>query len=392
MRNLANQVQRKDQQSSGLPRNVQEEIKRASREMSSASNSLRRQNTEIAASRGARAADRLRRLENMLHQDQKESLRQELEEIDKDLQGLADAQKQLSNEVQDLSQQASRNDTTGQAERLAEAQKRQEKLRKAYEAMQEQIRDMAEASRQSRDELGRGMNEFNSEMEKADVVPKMQQAEQLMQKGQLNSAARAETDIENTMERVQQDLVSLRGRLAESQEEKMELALNQTRRLREDLENLQQESQNQGNQQTQTNQRGQTQGQLAGPSESRSSSGEMDQESMRRWNEQLARNMDDLDQIQNSVGVDSSLAGQFSQLRDNWHGVIRNFAGKGSRDRFQMIEQLVMDPIKDLEAELAQRLELMKNTEKLYLAREERIPSEYRELVQKYYEAISETK
>ncbi len=72
-------------------------------------------------------------------------------------------------------------------------------------------------------------------------------------------------------------------------------------------------------------------------------------------------------------------------------GTIRSFSG-GLPERFQLIEDQVLNPLKAFEAELAQKLEIMKNKEKLFLTREEKIPPEYEALVEKYYEALSKTK
>ena len=78
-------------------------------------------------------------------------------------------------------------------------------------------------------------------------------------------------------------------------------------------------------------------------------------------------------------------------LSQNMEGMIRSFSG-GLPERFQLIEEQVLNPLKAFEAELAHKLEIMKNKEKLFLAREEKIPPEYEALVEKYYEALSKTK
>ena len=76
------------------------------------------------------------------------------------------------------------------------------------------------------------------------------------------------------------------------------------------------------------------------------------------------------------------------QLKKNLNGVLRTFTG-GVTERMQLIEEQVLIPLKGLEAELAQKLDLLKSKEKFFLAREEQIPAGYEELVQKYYEALS---
>ncbi|MFQ5677207.1 MAG: hypothetical protein ACE5G1_15040, partial [bacterium] len=89
--------------------------------------------------------------------------------------------------------------------------------------------------------------------------------------------------------------------------------------------------------------------------------------------------------------VDSSLSNDFRQINRDMQGVVRTFKG-GLQERFQLIENLVLDPLKAFEADLARKLETMKNREKLFLAREEKIPAEYQEMVEQYYEALSKTR
>ena len=94
--------------------------------------------------------------------------------------------------------------------------------------------------------------------------------------------------------------------------------------------------------------------------------------------------------IEQALQADSSLARQAGQLNRNLQKTLSSFRG-GVAERLSLIQQQVLIPLRGLEAELAQRLELEKNREKLFLAREDKVPPGYEELVQKYYEALSET-
>ncbi|RMD93665.1 MAG: hypothetical protein D6813_03675, partial [Calditrichaeota bacterium] len=113
-------------------------------------------------------------------------------------------------------------------------------------------------------------------------------------------------------------------------------------------------------------------------------------EQAQRWREELYRTLNDLQNIQNIVKVDTSLSRDINDISRQINGIVRNFGG-GDPNKLSLIEKGVLTPLKNFEAELAQKLELLDSKEKLFMAREEKIPPGYETLVQKYYEAISET-
>ena len=190
----------------------------------------------------------------------------------------------------------------------------------------------------------------------------------------------------------------LRSALAETDEEKLDLALNQTRKLRENLESVQRQIQNLSrNNDEQTQEGTQKTGKQnttrvqAGPGGNNMPPQQMERNKLDRLNDELAQGLKDLEFIQQSTQVDTSLSRQAAQLNQNLQGIIRTFSG-GDQRRIQIIENLMLVPLKGFEAELTQKLEIMKNKEKLFIAREEKIPPEYEALVEKYYETLSKTK
>lgn len=382
---LARQAQQMQQGNSELPRDMQERLRKATSEMTNASNNLRNQNTELAAAKGTRALDRLQQLEDSLRRNQKESLRRELSELEQQFQRMADAQRKLSEEVETLSPQQQELEKS-----LQGARENQSQIREEMKDATERLEALVSQSRQNQNEMSREMNEAKREIERSEIEKKMQRAEQLLQEKQLHSAHEAQRDLAASMEKLEQKMTQLRGLMAETEEEKLDLALNQTRRLRDQLESMQREAES-----LQRGQAGEQSGQgeqasQAGPGESGRPMQDLDPEKLDRWNEQLARSRNDLEMLQQNIRIDSSLAGKARRINKNLEGVVRTFNG-GTAERWQLIEQQVLEPLKHLEAELAQKLELLNNKEKLFLARDEQIPSEYKELVEKYYEVLSRT-
>ncbi|MCH7755066.1 hypothetical protein IH970_08085 [candidate division KSB1 bacterium] len=388
---LTRKMQRSGQSNSNLPRDVQDDLRRATNEMNNASNNLRQNNMDRAAAKGTQALNRLKRLQEKLQQNQKESLRRQIESLEQQFERLAEAQRDLTKDVEDL-----KNQETPNQNQLQEAREKQATLKDNFETSKGQVNSLSRQARENKKEFSREINKLLQEMKQAGLDKKMESAENLLKQNRLNSALQAEKDILNSLEQLREKLTNMRGIFAETDEEKLDLALNQTRRLRENLESMKRETQGferakKTQQEGKQNQSGQSsENRQAGPGEGQRPEQTVDPQRL-DWNKQLAENLRNLQHIQRAVQGDSSLSREFQKLSQNMEGMIRSFSG-GLPERFQLIEEQVLNPLKAFEAELAHKLEILKNKEKLFLAREEKIPPEYEALVEKYYEVLSKTK
>ncbi len=388
---LTRQMDQNQRQSGNLSREVQDNLRQASSEMNNASHNLRNDNAELAAAKGTRALNRLNQLENMLRENQKESLRRELNELQQDFQELTDAQRNLAEEVRDLS-----GDSGKTTEKLQQARNEQQKLRQGFDDIERQTESLAQSAAGNKDRVARDMKKLADDLARAGLAESMKNAEKLLEEEKLSSALQAEKDIVSKLERTGNQLTELRTALAETEEEKLDLALNQTRRLRQQIESIdRQNRQVQGESQQAGGESSAQQGggtpRQAGPGEGGQNSETLDPADLDWMNEQLARSVQDLETLQRGLRADTSLAAQAGALTDQIDNLLRTFTG-GAPERLSQIQQHVLVPLKGLEAELAQRLELIKNREKLFLAREEKVPPGYEALVEKYYEALSKTK
>ncbi len=374
-------------QNNRLSRQARENLKRASSEMSNASHNLRNDNTELAAAKGTRALNRLSKLQEMLQRNQKDSLRREVAELDEKFQDLAAEQSRLQERVKNLRGKTDKEKQEG----LQQAGERQHLLKEDLSAAQESLQAASSKARSNRDDFARDLSKVEQGLRQAGLDKKMERAEKLLAEDKLNSAAQAGKDILAALDRTGKELTKLRSALAETAEEKLDLALNQTRRLRDQIEAVEKRSRELQNESQQGEQGADGQsGNKAGATEGNTQQQSLDPAQLDWMEEALANGLKDLDMIETALQADSSLARQAGQLNRNLQRTVSTFRG-GMAERLTLIQQQVLIPLRGLEAELAQRLELVKNREKLFLAREEKVPPGYEELVQKYYEALSET-
>ena len=392
---LARHAQQMQNQNRNLPRDVQDSLRRATSEMTRASNNLRRDNPDLAAAKGRQALNRLQQLQRRLERNQNESLRKQLHTLQDQFEQLAREQKKLTEELARLNRNAPDAGDT-QREKREQLQQRQRSLRQEFSEAKRQMNEVAGQAGRSRNRASRELRKFSRDLDRSRIQQKMQEAERLVEKQRLNSALQAGRDIQALLNKKAEELARLRTKLAESPEEKLDVALDETRKLREGLETAQKEVQELQREQPagepgqEPSQQAQRQRQ-AGPGETRRPPQNLDPRQLDWFNERLAESLQDLDFIQQSVQMDSSLRQQAQQLSENVRDLMRTFTG-GDPQRFQIIEERILFPLKTFEAELAQKLELVKNKEKLFLARDEKIPPEYRDLVEKYYEALSDRK
>ncbi|NIR70437.1 hypothetical protein GWO43_03805 [candidate division KSB1 bacterium] len=392
-RRLAQESRQMQRQNSHFPREMQESLRRAMQEMTNTSNNLSRDNSDLARAKGQQALNKLRDLEDLLRRNQKESLRRQLKSLQQEFQNLAKEQKELTNDLANLPK---KDDQEKRQQELQKSREKQARLKEDFTRAQEHIKSLSNQATRNRNKASRELRKFSKDLQREEIEKKMETAGNLLKEDRLNSAQQAGQDIQKMLERNAEKLTQLRSEFAESVEEKMDVALDQTRKLRENLES----AKRQAERETEGRKKGERGGEdlareegrprEAGPGETERPPQEVDPTKLDWWNEELSKSMKDLEFIRQSLQVDSSLSRQAREINENLTDIMRTFTG-GDPQRLDVIEQQILTPLKNFEAELAQKLDLIKNKEKLFLAREEKIPPEYKDMVEKYYEALSET-
>ncbi|MCG8606849.1 hypothetical protein MJD09_17920 [bacterium] len=393
---LARQMQQQNRQNSGMPREMQDNLRRATSDMNNASNNMRQDNAELAAAKGQQALNRLKRMEELLERNQKQSLRRQFESLQERMQKMAEAQEKLTKDVEVMSKAGGKSEDKKTSEsHKQEAQGEQERLKQEFGEIEKNVKSLARKTRKAKNEAAREIGEFSKELQQAEIKEKMAEAEEMLKEDRLNSAAQAGRDIQKMLEDMTEKFSKVRGAFAETEEEKLDVAMDQTKELRENLESLQRQMKElerkseRGSEQKELAGDPNSQRTQAGPQENRGPNQKLDPSKL-DWRDELAKARRDLDFIQESASFDTSLSNQARRLSQSLDNMVRTFRG-GDENRLKLIEAQVLIPLKSFEAELAQKLELIKNKEKLFLARDEEIPPEYEHLVEKYYEALSKT-
>lgn len=420
VQNLARQMHQLGQSSQSGQQSLQQledNLRQTADDMTRTTDNLRRENLANAGAEGNRALDRLRDLEEQLQQQRSESMRENLGQLREEMQQLAESQKQLSDDLQRQGNNApaAGAEQRGQwQERQQELQRRANRAREDLQKAQENTRRAAgeeamagqEKSAREKQELSQDLRKLAEEFDRRRIVERMQQAGESIQQERLGEAERAQREAAQNLKKLEEQLGESLSQLAEAPEEKLDLALQETQRLRRELE----ESLREGAAATPSGQQpqgGRSDSPSNKPSEGRGGQNPSSQlapngapsggnpsdemlrpEEMNWWSERAWQGIRNLEKINPFLRADTSLADDYARLMQNYRGVLRTFRGGDPLKREQIEKQLI-DPLRRFEAELATRLAVLQHQQNILTVRDEPVPPQYREMVDKYFEMLS---
>jgi hypothetical protein len=401
-KNLARQMRLLGQNSSTNQQSLQqleENLRQAADDMKRTTDNLRRDNLANAGAEGNRALERLRRLEEQLQQQRSNSLREDLTKLRDELQRLADSQTQLSDELEREAGAPRTEQKQQWRERQRDLQRRADRAREELHKTEQTASNssstgQAEQAREKR-ELAQDLRKLTQEFDQRRISERMTDASEAIQQERIDEAARAQREAAQNLKHLEKGLGVSLSQLAEAPEEKLDVALQETQRLRRDLEeNARERSNKTPSDQPQDENRGgqPNQNPQVAPNGSPAGVTPSDQrlrpEEMNWWSERAWQGIRDLEKLSPFLKADTALADDYARLMQNYRGTVRTFRG-GDPLRRDQIEKQLIDPLRRFEAELAARLAALQNQQQMLTARDEPVPAQYREMVDKYFETLS---
>ena len=391
-------------------REMDEGLERVAENMREAEQALRRGDEQRAQQEQQQALNELSRLEERLRMAGTEGTRQQIDELAQNFRQLQEQEEGLAQDLEEATEAQAR---SGQAdpeamERLAE---KRQALREALDEIRQQAEAVEERTAREDPELAAAARNAVQQMRRQALEEKMESQERALEQGWLDRAGRQQEEIATSLERMEESMRTFDGGLPVTEEEQLARALDDVRALQEQLDDLQRQqaasSQEQGSQQqgqpnTDGNERAQNEGRTGGEgeqaeSEAQAGSGgqgtDQDQRAQAaRRQSQLERAQESLERLQQRLDGNQAAQGPLRQLQRSLNAVGRadhtgtRIEGENAGDYFS---EQVYDPLSQLELELAQQLGEVEMQKKLYGARRADVPPEYRDLVERYYEALS---
>ncbi len=405
---LSQQAQQMAQQLGNMQQNAQgsqgqrldqagQAMQQAGEQMQQASQGMQQQEPQLSAAKGQKAEERLEEAIEQLEQVASEFTDAALERAAQQTQQLIEAQSDVQQETQELRNRSQQSEMRPEDFRKAsELANEQRELQRDLESLESTLENLPEQLGEENPEAARNVTEAMRRLTEEQTAGDMSTAQRALQWRSFRAADQNQQEVVETLRQVQGDLQQAQANMANTEEEQLEAALQQLQQAREQMEDIQRELETmEGQEQTDEQRRQQ---QLA----------EQQQQIQERM--QQAQQAMENQQDGQQPGQDGQQPGQDGQQAEGENQEART----GGRESGREIEELWLDlldtmdyrppnrsnpfpnyelvvrDLAKLEAALEERLNTLQEKKRLTQVAKEDVPPEYRQLVDNYYESLSQ--
>ena len=389
---MSNNPQQQQQRSQDMNESLDQAmngLRQSSEEMGQSAQELQRNNPQQASGQGSQASQRLEDATQQLQRAQGQSLERLVRNAVQKADQLANRQEQLSQAVNELKKEEERsfsgvkarvealNDGRGS---LSEA----DKDRRVDEFVRKQLRDVSEAKEKTRQELERltedleyltrranreqpqtaeATDQARRSIEEEGLEKKIERSKGLLKPNSLDQAARAEENLEKDLRQLAERVRTAQENLIMPDQDQLAQAQDQARNAMTDWQNVQRQL-------------------------DRMNRGIPDQESLDRVSQDYQQQLQRLQDLSNQSPQNTP---QAQQLRDqlNRATALGNEPWKIDRGEWNELNRGMAKALSDIHRNLRDQLNDMNERERLHMARDEEVPPQFRDLVNKYYENLS---
>ena len=396
---LADRIRQMSSENGSMTQQSEQQMDRASQRMQEAERALREGNVDQARASQQQAINELERIARDMQMASGQGQRRMIEEMDRSVDEMRAREEALERDLQQAVDQAAQGRIdTRELDRLAE-QRRQ--VREDLQRIQEQA---ASLSGGSDADLAAAARELEREIRRRALDDQMRESEEALRRGWLDNARRRQDPIRDGLDGLDEAMEGFSGQIPVTEEENLARSLEAVRDLERELRALEEQATNGGTPapdgrpapgeseqsgssassgQSQAGNESTAPGQGGGNGADRAARADAARREarMERIREQLSRLEDQLRDSPNGQplgGVRRALS-----RADNPNAPI---SGEEARAFFS---DEVFAPLSQLEEALLQQLDRIAMERKLRGSRPDDVPAEYRELVARYYEALS---
>lgn len=408
---LADNLRQQARQNGQLSREMEQQLSRVAENMQQAEQALKNGKPQEALSKQQQALNELNRLQQQLQVASSDNTTEMVERLADNFEQIQQQEEQLAEDIQESLDQARQNNGAIRASEVADLQDKRENIIENLRNLEEETEAVRQRALADDAELAQEIKDLQQELRRQNVERMMQNAERALEQGWLDYANRVGEEIQEGLGKVDNEMRSLRSMLPQSEGEQVTQALDEVRDMLESFEELQaqaqalqqgqqgqaQQGQPQQGQPQQGQQQGQQQeGQQAGGGQPNGGQtpninpGRQQQALAARMQRQLEEAQDRMRRLQDEFGNQPQFQQMFSDMyralnRADNTGVL---LGENAADYFN---NRVYQPLSQLELELARKADALEMNNKLYGARKGEVPAEYRNMVDKYYEALAKS-
>ena len=357
-----------------------EALERASENMGAASENMEAGQPQMGAAKGQKAEENLQQaieeLEKVAAQYTDQALEDAIEAVDQ----LTTKQSEIREQTETLEEETRRDgiglEDLRNASQLANEQRT---LRRDLENLQRNLSNLREALNENEPQAARNVADASRRIIEEQASENMEDAQRALQWRNFQSAEREQREVLDTLLEARGDLQGARTNLAETEEERLDAALDQIESWEAQMEDIQRQLEAMDNQETP----------LTPEQEARQQQLSEQQEQI----QQRAQEAMEAQQPGDAQGEEQAQVGgpeSDRELRELWLDAIRAMDNRpGTRRAPFPVYDFSLRELRKLERAIEERLTVIQEKKQLAQVLKEDVPPEYRKMVNQYYEFLA---
>ena len=357
-----------------------EALQQASENMQAASENMAAGQPQMGAAKGQKAEENLQQAIEELEKVAAQYTDQALEDATETLDQLMTKQSEVREQTETLEEETRRDGVAPEDLRSAsELANEQRTLRRDLEQLQRSLSNLRETLNENEPQAARNVADANRRLIEEQASENMEDAQRALQWRNFQSAEREQREVLDTLLEARNDLQGARTNLAETEEERLDAALDQIESWESQMQDIQRELEAMDNQEAPlTPEQEARQQQL---SEQQEQIQERAQEAMEAQGQGDAQG----DEQAQAGGAESD-----RELRELWLDAIRAMNNRpGTRRAPFPRYDFSLRELRKLERAIEERLATIQEKKQLAQVLKEDVPPEYRRLVDRYYESLA---
>ena len=403
---LSQQAQQMAQQLGNMQQNAQgtqgqrldqagQAMQQAGEQMQQASEGMQQQEPQLSAAKGQKAEERLEEAVEQLEKVASEFTDAALERAAQQTEQLMEAQSDVQQETQELRNRSQQSEMRPEDFRKAsELANEQRELQRDLQSLERTLENLPEQLGEENPEAARNVTDAMRRLTEEQTAGDMSTAQRALQWRSFRAADQNQQEVIETLRQLQGDLQQARANMANTEEEQLETALQQLQQAREQMEDIQRELEAM-EEQEQTEEQQQRRQQLAEQQQQIQERMQQAQQAMQNQQEGQQPGQDGQQPGQQAEGEnqEARTGGRESgrEIEELWLGLLdtMDYRPPNRSNPFPNYEFVIRDLAK-LETALEERLNTLQEKKRLTQVAKEDVPPEYRQLVDNYYESLSQ--
>ena len=357
-----------------------EALQQASENMQAASENMGAGQPQMGAAKGQKAEENLQQAIEELEKVAAQYTDQALEDVTESLDRLTAEQSEIREQTETLEEETRRDGTTVEALRNAsELANEQRTLRRDLEQLQRNLSNLREVLSENEPQAARNVADANRRIIEEQVPENMEDAQRALQWRNFQSSEREQREVLDTLLEARDDLQRAKTNLAETEEERLDAALDQIESWEAQMQDIQRELEAMDNQETPlTPEQEARQQQLS------------EQQAQIHQRAQEAMEAQVQGDAQEGEGARVGGAESDREIRELWLDAIRAMDNRpGTRRAPFPVYDFSLRELRKLERAIEERLATIQEKKQLAQVLKEDVPPEYRRLVDQYYESLA---